>query len=452
MKRTCLAVILAAGDSTRMKSSMSKVLHPVAGLPMIGHVMRAVASAGIADVALVLGRDAEAVAKAAETDEVGLRTFTQTQRLGTGHAVLAAREAIAQGFDDVLVTYGDAPLVTAGPFSAAREELAKGADVAVIGFRTDRPTGYGRLLVEGGELIAIREEKDATDEERKITWCNSGIMAINGRKALELLDRIGNRNAKGEYYLTDLVEIVRAAGGRAVAVDAPEAEMAGCNNRAELAVLERLWQERRRHELMLGGVTMIAPETVFLAFDTKIGQDAVIEPNVVFGPGVTIEGGAVIHAFSHIEGAHVSTGATVGPFARLRPGTDLAPKAKVGNFCEVKKAEIGEGAKVNHLTYIGDAVVGAHANIGAGTITCNYDGLNKHVTKIGAHAFIGSNSSLVAPVAVGDAAYVGSGSVITEDVPADALALGRARQEIKPERAKVIRQRAKAFKAATKNG
>ncbi|MFN7104770.1 MAG: bifunctional UDP-N-acetylglucosamine diphosphorylase/glucosamine-1-phosphate N-acetyltransferase GlmU, partial [Pseudorhizobium sp.] len=396
MSRTCLAVILAAGDSTRMKSSMSKVLHPIAGLPMIGHVMRTVASAGIVDVALVLGRDADAVAKAAAVEGINITTSLQTERLGTGHAVLSAREAIAHGFDDVLVTYGDAPLVTAGPFAAARAELAKGADVAVIGFHTDRPTGYGRLLVEGGELVAIREEKDATDEERKVTWCNSGIMAINGRKALELLERIDNRNAKGEYYLTDLVEIVRAAGGRTVAVDAPESEMAGCNNRAELAVLERIWQERRRHEVMLSGVTMIAPETVFLAHDTQVGQDAVIEPNVVFGPGVTVESGAVIHAFSHLEGAYVSSGATVGPFARLRPGANLARQSKVGNFCEVKKAEIGRGAKVNHLTYIGDAVVGAETNIGAGTITCNYDGVNKHETHIGAGAFIGSNSSLVA--------------------------------------------------------
>ena len=452
MSRTCLAVILAAGDSTRMKSSMSKVLHPVAGLPMIWHVMRTVASAGIADVALVLGRDADAVAKAAAVEGVNARTFLQTERLGTGHAVLSARAAIADGFDDVLVTYGDAPLVTAGPFAAARAQLAAGADVAVIGFHTDRPTGYGRLLVENGELVAIREEKDATDEERKVTWCNSGIMAINGRKALQLLEKIDNGNAKGEYYLTDLVEIVRASGGRAVAVDAPEAEMAGCNNRAELAVLERLWQERRRQEVMLSGVTMIAPETVFLAYDTELGQDTVIEPNVVFGPGVTVESGAVIHAFSHLEGAHVSCGATVGPFARLRPGANLAAQSKVGNFCEVKKAEIGEGAKINHLTYIGDAIVGAHTNVGAGTITCNYDGINKHVTQIGANAFIGSNSSLIAPVSIGDGAYVGSGSVITEDVPADALALGRGRQENKPERAKVIRERAIAFKAKKTKG
>jgi bifunctional UDP-N-acetylglucosamine pyrophosphorylase/glucosamine-1-phosphate N-acetyltransferase len=452
MNRTCLAIVLAAGDSTRMKSSMSKVLHPVGGRPMIAHVMASIAASGVADVALVLGRDAEKVEKAATIGGVNVESVLQTERLGTGHAVLMARDAIARGYDDILVAYGDVPLITAGPLKAAREALADGADVAIIGFNTNNPTGYGRLLVENGELIAIREEKDATDAERQVTWCNSGLMAINGQKALDLLSRIGNKNAKGEYYLTDLVEIARTLGGKAVAVDAPESELTGCNNRAELAVIERLWQERRRHELMVSGVTMIAPETVFLSHDTVIGQDALIEPNVVFGPGVTIEGGAVIHAFSHLEGAHVSAGATVGPFARLRPGANLAEGSKVGNFCEVKKAEIGRGAKVNHLTYIGDAVVGAESNIGAGTITCNYDGVNKHETRIGAGTFIGSNSSLVAPVSIGDGALIASGSVITEDVPADALAFGRARQEMKPGRAAVIRERNLAIKAAKKSG
>ncbi|MFC3162492.1 bifunctional UDP-N-acetylglucosamine diphosphorylase/glucosamine-1-phosphate N-acetyltransferase GlmU [Ciceribacter thiooxidans] len=450
MARSCLAVILAAGDSTRMKSSMSKVLHPVAGRPMIAHVAAAVARAGIDDVALVVGRDADAVEKAAAVNGLRVSSFIQKERLGTGHAVLAARAAIARGYDDILVAYGDVPLITDGPFAAARAAVAEGHDVAVIGFHTDEPTGYGRLLVEDGELVAIREEKDATDAERAVTWCNSGLMAIDGRKALALLERIGNDNAKREFYLTDIVEIARTLGGSAVAVDASEEELSGCNNRAELAHLERLWQERRRHEIMLSGVTMIAPETVFLSYDTEIGQDAVIEPNVVFGPGVTVEGGAVIHAFSHVEGAHVSAGATVGPFARLRPGAHLAEGAKVGNFCEVKKAEIGAGAKVNHLTYIGDAFIGAGSNIGAGTITCNYDGVNKFETRIGAGAFIGSNTALVAPVSVGDGAYVASGSVITENVPADALALGRARQVVKPERAKQIRERNLAIKAAKK--
>jgi bifunctional UDP-N-acetylglucosamine pyrophosphorylase/glucosamine-1-phosphate N-acetyltransferase len=450
MERTCLAVILAAGDSTRMKSSKSKVLHPVANRPMIAHVVEAVAHTDISSVALVLGRDAEAVAKAASIDGVEIETYLQTERKGTGHAVLAAREAIARGYDDIIVTYGDVPLQTDAPLKAARQALADGSDVVVIGFHSDKPTGYGRLLVKDGELIAIREEKDATDAERTVTWCNSGLMAINGAKALDLLSRIGNSNAKGEYYLTDVVEIARSLGARVTAVDAPEVEMTGANTRAELAVIERLWQERRRHALMISGVTMIAPETVFLSYDTVIGQDALIEPNVVFGPGAVIDGGAVIHAFSHIEGAHVSAGATVGPFARLRPGADLAEGSKVGNFCEVKNARVGEGAKINHLTYVGDARIGAGANLGAGTITCNYDGVNKSETVIGAHAFVGSNSSLVAPVSIGDNAYVASGSVITEDVPADALAFGRARQETKPGRATGLRERALAIKAAKK--
>jgi bifunctional UDP-N-acetylglucosamine pyrophosphorylase/glucosamine-1-phosphate N-acetyltransferase len=450
MDRTCLAVILAAGDSTRMKSSMSKVLHPIAGLPMIAHVMRSVQAAGMANAALVLGRDAEKVEKAAGVDGMQVSSVLQTERKGTGHAVLMARDAIAQGYDDIVVTYGDVPLVRPETFLAARAKLAEGADVVVIGFHTDTPFGYGRLLVENGELVAIREEKDATDEERKVTWCNSGLMAINGKRALDWLEKIGNANAKGEYYLTDIVEIARAAGAKVVAVDAPEAELAGCNNRAELALLEMSWQQRRRHELMVSGVSMIAPETVFLAHDTALAQDVLVEPNVVFGPGVTVESGAVIHSFSHLEGAHVASGATVGPFARLRPGANLGEGSKVGNFCEVKKAEIGAGAKVNHLTYIGDAFIGAGTNIGAGTITCNYDGVNKFETRIGENAFIGSNSSLVAPVSIGDGAYVASGSVVTADVPADALALGRARQEVKPERAKLIRERALALKAAKK--
>lgn len=448
--RSCLAVILAAGESTRMKSSLSKVLHPIGNRAMIAHVVDALAGAGITDVALVLGRDAEKVEAAARNPQVSAETYIQNERLGTAHAVLAARAAIEKGYDDVLVVFGDTPLLTPAPLQAARAGLAAGNDVVVVGFNAADPFGYGRLIVENGELIAIREEKDASAEERAITYCNGGLMAIDGRKALALIDRIGNANVKGEYYLTDIVEVARASGGRATAVEAPEEELTGCNTRAELAFIERLWQQRRRTEMMLSGVSMIAPETVFLSHDTRIERDVTIEPNVVFGPGVTVETGAVIHAFSHLEGAHVGAGATIGPFARLRPGANLGAEAKVGNFCEVKKAEIGAGAKVNHLTYIGDAFIGAGSNIGAGTITCNYDGINKHETRIGANTFIGSNSALVAPVTIGDGAYVASGSVITEDVPDDAVAFGRARQENKPERAKVIRERNAAIKAARK--
>lgn len=449
-KRTCLAVILAAGESTRMKSAQSKVLHPVANRPMIAHVVEALAKAGISDIALVLGRDAEKVEAAAKNAVVQSTVHIQTERLGTAHAVLAAREAIAKGYDDVLVVFGDTPLITEAPLIAARDGLAAGADVVVIGFRTADPTGYGRLLVENGELLAIREHKDASEAERAITYCNGGLMAIDGRKALGLIDRIGNNNAKGEYYLTDIVEVVRADGGRAIAVEAPEEELTGCNTRAELAVIERLWQQRRRHEMMIDGVSMIAPETVFLSFDTKIARDVTIEPNVVFGPGVSVESGAVIHSFSHVEGAQVGAGAEIGPYARLRPGAKLGEGSKVGNFTEVKKAEIGAGAKVNHLSYIGDAFIGAHTNVGAGTITCNYDGINKHITRIGADAFIGSNTALVAPLTIGNGAYVASGSVITADVPDDAVAFGRARQENKEGRAVLIRERNQAIKDAKK--
>jgi bifunctional UDP-N-acetylglucosamine pyrophosphorylase/glucosamine-1-phosphate N-acetyltransferase len=445
-----LAVVLAAGESKRMNSAKSKVLHTIGNLPMISHVMRALKETGAEEVALVVGRDAEPVIEAASSNGLDVLAFEQKERLGTGHAVLAAKAEIEKGYDQILVAYGDGPLIVAAPLLEALEKVRAGFDVAVIGFDTDKPTGYGRLLAKDGELVAIREEKDATDAERRVTFCNSGLMAIDGRKAAALLSKITNGNVKGEYYLTDIVEIVRSEGGKAATVEAPADMVAGCNNRAELAELEAIWQKKRRRELMLAGVTMIAPETVFLSYDTRIDKDTTIEPNVVFGPGVTVESDVVIHAFSHIEGAHIRSGASVGPFARLRPGTNLAKKAKVGNFCEVKNAEIGEGAKVNHLSYIGDATIGARANIGAGTITCNYDGYNKFETHIGADAFIGSNSALVAPVSIGDNALTASGSVITESVPAGAAAFGRARQYTKDGYALEIMARNKALKESKK--
>jgi bifunctional UDP-N-acetylglucosamine pyrophosphorylase/glucosamine-1-phosphate N-acetyltransferase len=379
----------------------------------------------------------EAAAKFAPQAE----TFVQEKRLGTAHAVLAARAAIERGHDDILVMFGDTPLIDPGALTVARLKLAEGAAVVVIGFRTDNPTGYGRLIEKGGKLVAIREEKDASAEERAITFCNGGLMAIAGKHALALLDAVGNANAKGEYYLTDIVEIAGRNGLEVVATEATFENALGINNRAELAEAEAIWQKRRRQEAMLSGVALIAPETVYFSHDTEIGADTVVEPNVWFGPGVTVESGATIHAFSHLEGATVASGCEVGPFARLRPGADLKTKAKVGNFCEVKKAVVEKGAKVNHLTYIGDAVIGAGANIGAGTITCNYDGYSKFLTEIGENAFIGSNSSLVAPVSIGNGAYVASGSVITENVPDDALAFGRARQKTMPGKAKELRAR-----------
>ncbi|WP_404862295.1 bifunctional UDP-N-acetylglucosamine diphosphorylase/glucosamine-1-phosphate N-acetyltransferase GlmU [Georhizobium sp. MAB10] len=448
--RSCLAVVLAAGEGTRMRSDLPKVLHEVAGLPMVGHVAEAARQAGVDRLAVVVGRGAEAVSAALSTHDVA--THLQTERLGTGHAVLAARDTIALGFDDVLVLFGDTPLLSTETIERARSALASGADIAVVGFHAADPTGYGRLIVEGETVSAIREHKDASPEERKITLCNGGVMAISGHRILGWLDRIGNDNAKREYYLTDIVAIAVADGARVNVVEAPAEDLMGANTRVELAELEAAWQRRRRRELMLSGVTMQAPETVFLAYDTAIEPDAFLEPNVVFGPGVTIGAGSVIRAFSHLEGATVAADCEIGPFARLRPGADLSEKAKVGNFCEVKKAKVGKGAKINHLTYIGDAEIGAKSNIGAGTITCNYDGINKHLTSIGAGVFVGSNTSLVAPVAIGDGAYIASGSVITENVSADALALGRARQTEKPGRAADIRARNEAVKAGRSAG
>ena len=356
------------------------------------------------------------------------------------------RAAIERGYDDVLVVFGDAPLVDPSVLRSARSGLAAGADVVVVGFRTAEPTGYGRLIEADGRLTAIREERDSSEEEKLINYCNGGLMAISGQHAMSLLDRIGNDNAKHEYYLTDIVEIANGDGLVVVAVEAPFESVLGINNKAELAAAEAIWQQRRRRAAMLSGVTLVAPETVFFSHDTEIGADTLVEPNVVFGTNVRIAGGVTIHAFSHIAGATIAEGAEIGPFARLRPGAKLGEASKVGNFCEVKNADIASGAKINHLTYVGDAVVGARANLGAGTITCNYDGFAKHLTQIGAGAFIGSNSSLVAPVKIGADAYVASGSVITSNVPDDALAIGRSRQETKVGRAEVLRRKLAAQK------
>jgi bifunctional UDP-N-acetylglucosamine pyrophosphorylase/glucosamine-1-phosphate N-acetyltransferase len=445
-ERTCLAVVLAAGEGTRMKSAKPKVLHAIAGRSMLGHVLAAVGAAGATRFAVVVGPERDDVAKEARSVLPQAQIFTQTDRLGTAHAVLSARAALEQPADDIVVAFGDTPLITPDTFAALRAPLATGAAVVVLGFEACDPTGYGRLIQTDGRLTAIREHRDASEAERRITLCNGGLMAIRGDVALQILDAIDNRNAKGEYYLTDAVEVAAGLGESATVVVASEDEVQGINDRAQLAQAERTIQDRLRRDTMVEGVTLIAPETVFFSHDTKIGRDVVVEPNVFFGPKVVIEEGAVIHAYSHLEGARVAKGASVGPFARLRPGASLGPKAKVGNFVEVKNAELGAGAKVSHLTYLGDATVGAEANIGAGTITCNYDGFRKYQTTIGAGAFVGSNSALVAPVTIGDGAYVGSGSVITDDVPADALALGRGRQSVKEGWAKAFRAQALAEK------
>ncbi|RWD34360.1 bifunctional UDP-N-acetylglucosamine diphosphorylase/glucosamine-1-phosphate N-acetyltransferase GlmU [Mesorhizobium sp.] len=451
-QRTCLSVILAAGEGTRMKSAVPKVLHTIAGLPMVAHVVRAAEAAGSGDLALVIGHGADEMRKATQKFAPKAETFVQDKRLGTAHAVLTARDAISKAYDDILVMFGDTPLIDPEVLTAARLKLAEGAAVVVVGFRTSNPSGYGRLIEKDGKLIAIREEKDCTDEEKKITFCNGGLMAVAGKHALKLLEQVGNNNAKGEYYLTDVVEIAGGQGFDVVAAEAGYENVLGINNRAELAEAEGIWQRRRRREAMLSGVTLIAPETVFFSHDTEIGADTIVEPNVWFGPGVKIATGAKIHAFSHIEGATIASNCDVGPYARLRPGADLKQKAKVGNFCEVKQATIEEGAKVNHLTYIGDARVGAGANIGAGTITCNYDGYSKFFTDIGEGAFIGSNSSLVAPVTIGKGGYIASGSVVTESVPDDALAFGRARQRTLAGKGKELRERFASAAAAKKAG
>ncbi|ESY97570.1 MULTISPECIES: bifunctional UDP-N-acetylglucosamine diphosphorylase/glucosamine-1-phosphate N-acetyltransferase GlmU [unclassified Mesorhizobium] len=449
-QRSCLSVILAAGEGTRMKSALPKVLHQIAGLPMVAHVVKAADAAGATSDAIVIGHGAEEMRKAVAKFSPKAETFVQEERLGTAHAVLAAREAISRGYDDILVMFGDTPLIDAEALTMARLRLAEGAAVVVVGFRPPNPTGYGRLIEKDGKLTAIREEKDCSEEEKKIGFCNAGMMAVAGAHALTLLDAVGNKNAKGEYYLTDIVEIASAQNLDVVATEASFESALGINNRAELAQAEAIWQQRRRHDAMLSGVTLIAPETVFFSYDTDIGADTIVEPNVWFGPGVRIAGGAKIHAFSHIEGATIGSNCDVGPFARLRPGADLRNKAKVGNFCEVKQAVIEDGAKVNHLTYIGDARVGAGANIGAGAITCNYDGYSKFFTDIGEGAFIGSNSSLVAPVSIGKGGYIASGSVITESVPDDALAFGRARQKTIPGKGKELRERFASAAAAKK--
>jgi bifunctional UDP-N-acetylglucosamine pyrophosphorylase / glucosamine-1-phosphate N-acetyltransferase len=431
MSRTCLAIVLAAGEGTRMRSTKAKVLHEVGRRSLLTHVLEAALLAGANDIAVVVGPDQHAVSAEARRIAPNAQIFKQGERRGTAHAVLAAKKAIAKGANDILVMFGDSPLLRAENLKALRAALAQGTEVAVLGFMPADPTGYGRLVRQGNDLVAIREERDASSAERAIRLCNGGMMGLSGDKALTILERIGNANAKREYYLTDAVAIARGMGLKAVALEAEEDDVRGINTKAQLAEAEAVLQKRLRAAAMEAGVSMIAPETVFLSADTKFGKDVVIEPNVVFGPGVSVDDGALIRAFSHLEGAHVGKGTRVGPFARLRPGANLGPDVHIGNFVEVKQATIESGAKANHLAYIGDARVGAGANVGAGTITCNYDGVAKHHTDIGAGAFIGSNSALVAPVKIGDGAYVGSGSVVTKDVPAGALVVGRAKQAIK---------------------
>jgi bifunctional UDP-N-acetylglucosamine pyrophosphorylase/glucosamine-1-phosphate N-acetyltransferase len=446
--RRRLAIVLAAGEGVRMKSTRPKVLHEIAGRTMLAHALGAVAAAGAEDIALVIGPERADVAAEAHIVAPAASIHIQAQRRGTAHAVLAAREQIAKGYSEILVAYADIPLINSETLQGLYEALSEGASVAALGFAARDPGGYGRLIEHNGRLEAIREHKDASPTERAIVLCNAGPIAIDGACALELLDRIGSDNAAGEFYLTDIVAIAAQSGLAATKRLASEDEVMGVNDRLQLAAAEGVMQRRLRERAMRDGATLIAPETVFFSWDTQLGRDVLVEPHVVFGKGVAIEEGAVIHAFSHLEGAKVASKASVGPYARLRAGADLAIGAKVGNFVEIKNALVEAGAKVNHLSYIGDARVGARANIGAGTITCNYDGYSKFKTDIGAGAFVGSNSSLVAPVTIGADAYIGSGSVITRDVEPEALAIGRGQQVDKPGWAKSFRARQKPKKSA----
>lgn len=424
-------IVLAAGKGTRMNSDQPKVLHQIAGAPMLAHALRSASDLDPARTVIVAGHGFDAVAHSLDDFAPQATIVRQEQQNGTAHAVATARPALESFEGDAIVLYGDTPFVspqTLQHMVQARRDHA----LVVLGFHARDPGRYGRLIMSGSSLDSIVEYADATDEEKAVTFCNSGVILADSKILFSLIDDIKDDNAQGEFYLTDAVAIARERGLSVTAVACDEAETMGINSRLQLAEAEAVFQQQARHDLMSSGVTLQQPETVMLAYDTVIGRDTVIEPNVFFGPGVTVESGAHIRAFSHLEGCHVSRGAVVGPYARLRPGAELAENVRVGNFVEIKNALLDAGAKVNHLTYIGDASIGADSNIGAGTITCNYDGVMKHRTEIGANAFIGSNTMLVAPVTIGAGAMTASGSVITKDVPSDALALARSAQVNKP--------------------
>ncbi|MFD2648822.1 bifunctional UDP-N-acetylglucosamine diphosphorylase/glucosamine-1-phosphate N-acetyltransferase GlmU [Devosia albogilva] len=442
-----LSIILAAGEGTRMKSATPKVLHPVGGLPVVSHVLRTAQAAG-SRLAVVVGPKHEAVEAAVSRWAPDVHISRQVERLGTAHAVQQARTAFETAAGHVLVLYADTPLVTTATVAGIVSRLDEGADMVVVGFRPADPTGYGRLITRDGQVRAIREHRDASEDERRIGLCNSGIIGFRGDTLRAVIDRIGNSNAKGEYYLTDAVELASADGRRIDYVEADADELIGVDDRTKLAQAEATFQRFRRAEFMQNGVSLKDPNSVWFSWDTEIGRDVTIFPNVVFGPGVKVADNVEIRAFCDIEDVVIGEGASIGPFARIRGGAELGPNVHLGNFVEVKKSKIGAGTKAGHLSYLGDAEIGEKTNIGAGTITCNYDGVNKDKTVIGSNVFIGSNASLVAPVTIGDGAYTASGSVITDDVPADAVAFGRARQENKPGYAPKLREKALAKKAA----
>ncbi|MGH6873446.1 MAG: bifunctional UDP-N-acetylglucosamine diphosphorylase/glucosamine-1-phosphate N-acetyltransferase GlmU [Aestuariivirgaceae bacterium] len=444
------AIVLAAGLGRRMRSSLPKVMHRAAGRTLIGHVLTTLSAVGPSPAIVVIGPGEDAVAEETRRFMPDALTVIQSERKGTGHAAMVATPLLQAFNGRVLILFGDCPNVSPHALRGLLDLVISKTPMAVLGFKAADPYGYGRFIQDKkGNLIDIREELDASRSERKIDLCNSGIMAIDANLLRKLIASLDNRNAKGEYYLSDLVSLARREKARIAHAVCPEAEVAGVNTRAQLAEIEMAMQKALRSRAMEEGATLTAPETVFLSADTKLGRDIIIEPNVVIGPGVEIADNVTIRSFCHLEGASISRGAIVGPFARLRPGARIGEHAHIGNFVEIKNAAVESGAKVNHLSYVGDARVGEKANIGAGTITCNYDGIAKYFTDIGAGAFIGSNSALVAPVKIGDGAYVGSGSVIDRDVEQDSLALERAQMVVKPGWAARFRAVHKKRKSAT---
>ena len=446
-----VVIILSAGMGTRMQSDLPKVLHNVACEPLLIHSMRTASQIGAHKTIVVTGHGAKDVAKVATTFDPSAEIVNQSEQFGTAHAVDQTRNALLNFDGEVFILYGDTPFIEPSTLLRMSKERNDGAKVVVLGFNTKRKNSYGRLIISSdGSLEEIVEYKDANTDQRKISFCNSGVICTDSKLLFNLIGEVENNNANNEYYLTDIVKLAKNKNLKCAAVECAENEAMGINSKVELANAETYFQTRKRIEMMLNGVTLIAPETVWFAADTVVGRDTIIEQNVIFGPEATVESHALIKSFSHIEGAHVSKGAIVGPFARLRPGAELANNSKVGNFCEVKKSQVGEGAKINHLSYIGDTKIGDNANIGAGTITCNYDGVSKHFTEIGESAFIGSNNSLVAPVRVGDKAMTASGSVITKDVPNGDLGIARAPQDNKKGFAVKFFKRLKAIKLANK--
>lgn len=447
MAAKCLCIILAAGEGTRMRSSLPKVLHKIANLPMVCHVIETLAQIAVEKILVVLGNKAELVKEAIASfvaerhDDLAIDYVVQKERLGTAHAVLVCSEELAKQYEHVLIVFGDTPLIEAEYLERANAMLDQGIDIAVFGFRTGKPEGYGRLIEIEGKLTEIIEEKDASVEQKQINFCNGGLMALSGRQALALLEEVNNNNNNREFYLTDIIKIAKSKNLTVTSIEVPLDNVMGVNNAEQLAAADAVWQQRKRAAFLAKGVSLQMPETIYFSYNTQIEPGACVEPYVYFGPDVYVAANASIHAFSYLEGAQISNGAKIGPFARLRSGSNIGEDVKIGNFCEVKNSHIDAGAKLNHLSYIGDAIIGAKTNIGAGVITCNYDGQNKWQTIIEPGVFVGSNSSLVAPIIIKNGAYIGSGSVITEDVAPNALAIARARQVNKDNYAITLRQR-----------